>query len=35
MEKLGDNGINISLEELVLKLNGDTRNKFINLDKEN
>ena len=34
MEKLGDNEINISLDELILELDENTRNKFISLDKE-
>ena len=33
-EKLEDNRINISLDELILELDENTRNKFISLDKE-
>ena len=34
LEKLGDNEANISLDELILELDENTRNKFISLDKE-
>ena len=34
IEKLVSNEINISLDELILELDENTRNKFISLDKE-